>query len=68
MTYQSSNKMPFDTTSLKDLVNRASQLSRTLADLVRKADGSQSPEASPKRESSPAFTRVFTPTEPMWFN
>ncbi|KAN0117636.1 hypothetical protein V8E51_003613 [Hyaloscypha variabilis] len=65
MTYQSSNKMPFDTTSLKDLVNRASQLSRTLADLVRKADGSQSPEASPKRESSPAFTRVFTPTEPM---
>lgn len=65
MTSQSSNKMPFDTTSLKDLVHRASQLTRTLADLVRKADGSQSPEASPKRESSPAFTRVFTPTEPM---
>jgi hypothetical protein len=65
MTSQSSNKMPFDTTSLKDLVHRASVLSRTLADLVRKADGSQSPEASPKRDSSPAFTRVFTPTEPM---
>jgi hypothetical protein len=65
MTSQSSNKMPFDTTSLKDLVHRASVLSRTLADLVRKADGSQSPDVSPKRESSPAFTRVFTPTEPM---
>jgi hypothetical protein len=61
LTSQSSNKMPFDTTSLRDLVHRASVLSRTLADLIRKADGSsQSPEASPHRESSPAFTRVFT--------
>ncbi|RKF60242.1 hypothetical protein OnM2_052036 [Erysiphe neolycopersici] len=58
---QSSNKMPFDTTSLRDFVHRASVLSRTLADLIRKADGlSQSPETSPHRESSPAFTRVFT--------
>ncbi|PVH86098.1 hypothetical protein DL98DRAFT_450927 [Cadophora sp. DSE1049] len=58
---QSPNKMPFDTTSLRDLVHRASVLSRTLADLIRKADGnSQSPEVSPHRESSPAFTRVFT--------
>jgi hypothetical protein len=61
LTTQSSNKMPFDTTSLRDLVHRANVLSRTLADLIRKADGrSQSPEASPHRESSPAFTRVFT--------
>ena len=61
LTTQSSNKMPFDTTSLRDLVHRASVLSRTLADLIRKADGrSQSPEASPHRDSSPAFTRVFT--------
>ncbi|KAH7383631.1 hypothetical protein BKA64DRAFT_163742 [Cadophora sp. MPI-SDFR-AT-0126] len=58
---QSPNKMPFDTTSLRDLVHRASVLSRTLADLIRKADGnSQSPEVSPHRDSSPAFTRVFT--------
>ncbi|PBP22046.1 hypothetical protein BUE80_DR007043, partial [Diplocarpon rosae] len=57
----SSNKMPFDTTSLRDLVHRASVLSRTLADLIRKVEGhSHSPEASPKRDSSPAFTRVFT--------
>ena len=54
---QSPNKMPFDTTSLRDLVNRASALTRTLSDLIRKADGSQSP-----RENSPAFIRVFTPT------
>ncbi|KAF8867308.1 hypothetical protein BDZ45DRAFT_9745 [Acephala macrosclerotiorum] len=57
---QSPDKMPFDTTSLKDLVNKASQLSRTLAEVIRKHDGSQSPENSPRRDSSPAFTRVFT--------
>ncbi|CZR61069.1 uncharacterized protein PAC_10965 [Phialocephala subalpina] len=57
---QSPDKMPFDTTSLKDLVNKASQLSRTLAEVIRKHDGSQSPENSPNRDSSPAFTRVFT--------
>ncbi|KAH8665916.1 hypothetical protein BGZ60DRAFT_470596 [Tricladium varicosporioides] len=61
MSAQSSNKMPFDTTSLRDLVHRASVLSRTLGDLIRKADGqSQSPETIPPRDSSPAFTRVFT--------
>jgi hypothetical protein len=60
MTTQAANKMPFDTTSLRDLVNRASQLSRTLSDLIRKADGSPSPEAVPQPDSSPAFTRVFT--------
>jgi Septation protein etd1 len=61
MAAQSSNKMPFDTTSLRDLVHRASVLSRTLADLIRKSDGrSPSPEAAPRCESSPAFTRVFT--------
>lgn len=61
MASQSSNKMPFDTTSLRDLVHRASVLTRTLGDLIRKADGrSPSPETVPQRESSPAFTRVFT--------
>lgn len=57
----SPNKMPFDTTSLRDLVHRASMLNRTLADLIRKADGNpHSPDITPHRESSPAFTRVFT--------
>ncbi|TVY37493.1 hypothetical protein LSUB1_G006542 [Lachnellula subtilissima] len=61
MAAQASEKMPFDTTSLRDLVHRASVLSRTLADLIRKSDGrSPSPDAAPQRESSPAFTRVFT--------
>ncbi|KAI9050943.1 hypothetical protein LZ554_005054 [Drepanopeziza brunnea f. sp. 'monogermtubi'] len=57
----SPNKMPFDTTSLRDLVHRANVLSRTLADLIRKADGNApTPEVTPHRDSSPAFTRVFT--------
>ncbi|KUJ20630.1 uncharacterized protein LY89DRAFT_448886 [Mollisia scopiformis] len=60
LTGQPSDKMPFDTTSLKDLVNKASQLSRTLAEVIRKHDGSQSPEDNSRRDSSPAFTRVFT--------
>jgi hypothetical protein len=61
MSAQSANKMPFDTTSLRDLVHRANVLSRTLSEVIRKSDGrSQSPEISPHRDSSPAFTRVFT--------
>ena len=61
MINQSPNKMPFDTTSLRDLVNRASNLSRALAELIRKADGgSESPEMNGHRDSSPAFTRVFS--------
>lgn len=61
LTYQSSNKMPFDTTSLRDLVHRASVLRNKLSDIIRKSDGPyQTPESSPKRASSPAFTRVFT--------
>lgn len=60
MAIQTPNKMPFDTTSLRDLVHRANVLTRTLSDLIRRADNSQSPEVSPQRESSPAFTRVFT--------
>ena len=61
LTQQSLNKMPFDTTSLRDLVHRASVLRSKLSDLIRKSDGSShAPETSPKHDSSPAFTRVFT--------
>ena len=49
LTDRSTNKMPFDTTSLRDLVNRASVLTRQLADLIRRADGSQSPDAKKDR-------------------
>lgn len=66
MIDRSPNKMPFDTTSLRDLVNRASVLSRQLSELIRRADGSQSPEVNRRdREASPAIlnlTRAFTPT------
>jgi hypothetical protein len=63
VTSEGLKKMPFDTTSLRDLVHRANALSRALAEIIRKADGSsQSPHRSPKNDidSSPAFTRVFT--------
>lgn len=61
LTQQSLNKMPFDTTSLRDLVHRASVLRSKLSDLIRKSDGSfPVPEAGQKLDSSPAFTRVFT--------
>jgi hypothetical protein len=58
-----SKKMPFDTTSLRDLVHRANTLTRLLAEIIRKADGAdQSPVHNPQTEpnSSPAFTRVFS--------
>lgn len=57
------NKMPFDTTSLRDLVQRANALTRALSEIIRKADGltsSPSRDHREKRDSSPAFTRVFT--------
>ncbi|POS84726.1 hypothetical protein EPUL_006296 [Erysiphe pulchra] len=53
-------KMPFDTTSLKDLVNRAAALSRTLRQVVRTADDLKSISQTRPRDSSPAFTRMFT--------
>jgi hypothetical protein len=62
-TSEGTKKMPFDTTSLRDLVHRANALSRALAEIIRKVDSSsQSPHRSPKidLDSSPAFTRVFT--------
>lgn len=57
------DKMPFDTTSLRDLVQRANALARALSEIIRRADGiTQSPNRSPhfERDSSPAFTRVFS--------
>ncbi|KAI1380160.1 hypothetical protein F4677DRAFT_252363 [Hypoxylon crocopeplum] len=58
-----SEKLNFDTNSLKELVKRASDLRDGLSDLVRKADHlTQSPVRTPKHtrpDGSPAFTRVF---------
>lgn len=65
-------KLRFDTTSLRDLVKRATELRDALSDIVRRADHiTQSPARTPRRtvnhhrnratavDSSPAFTRVF---------
>ncbi|KAI1000291.1 hypothetical protein K3495_g7904 [Podosphaera aphanis] len=57
----SGNKMPFDTTSLKDLVHRAASLTRTLGDAVRVVDDRSSSHGLVRDiDPSPAFTRVFT--------
>jgi hypothetical protein len=63
-SYNSTNRMHFDTNSLKALVRRAGELRDILSDLIRKADQlTQSPIRTPRHErrldSSPAFTRVF---------
>ncbi|TWU73033.1 hypothetical protein ED733_001449 [Metarhizium rileyi] len=60
----STNRMHFDTNSLKTLVRRAGELRDILSDLIRRADQlTQSPARTPRHErrldSSPAFTRVF---------
>ncbi|RKF53423.1 hypothetical protein GcC1_221007 [Golovinomyces cichoracearum] len=54
------SKMPFDTTSLKDLVNRAAALSRALNQVIRVADGLATNIETHTHDSSPAFVRVFT--------
>jgi hypothetical protein len=61
------DRLNFDTNSLKELVKRAGDLRDALSDLVRKADHiTQSPARTPRRDrggknedGSPAFTRVF---------
>ncbi|KAG6001476.1 hypothetical protein E4U43_001308 [Claviceps pusilla] len=62
--YNATNRMHFDTNSLKALVRRAGELRDILADMIRKADQlTQTPFHTPRHEkdvnSSPAFTRVF---------
>ncbi|KAG5964996.1 hypothetical protein E4U57_004608 [Claviceps arundinis] len=63
-SYNATNRMHFDTNSLKALVRRAGELRDILADMIRQADQlTQSPVCTPRHErnidSSPAFTRVF---------
>ncbi|KAH8170942.1 hypothetical protein LIA77_09723 [Sarocladium implicatum] len=62
-----SDRMHFDTNSLKALVKRAGDLRDILSDAIRKVDQiTQSPARTPRhdrydrhQESSPAFTKVF---------
>ena len=54
-------KLPFDTRDLRDLVNRANNVTRALKELVRGAQGvSVSPERTPKKFYDPPFSHIFS--------
>ncbi|CRG85533.1 hypothetical protein PISL3812_02584 [Talaromyces islandicus] len=58
-TNNSIQKLPFDTQSLKDLVNRAGMVTRSLKDVIRRAEGvATSPESH--TPSDPPFSRIFS--------
>ncbi|KAJ5542021.1 hypothetical protein N7461_008024 [Penicillium sp. DV-2018c] len=50
-------KLPFDTSSLKNLVTRAGQVTRSLKEVIRKADGVES--NSQDFPQDPPFRRIF---------
>ena len=53
-------KLPFDTQDLRELVGRASTVTRALKEIVRIAEGvSVSPDKTPKKFSDPAFSQIF---------
>jgi hypothetical protein len=53
-------KLPFDTQDLRELVGRASTVTRALKEIVRKAEGvSVSPDKTHKKFSDPAFSQIF---------
>lgn len=63
----SQRKLPFDTTSLRDLVTRAGVVTRALKEIVRQAENSpQTPDVRPSTPPDPPFSRIFqkTPTSP----
>ena len=61
-------KLPFDTTSLKDLVTRAGVVTRALKEIVRRAEnGPETPEARPSTPRDPPYiSQMFQqpPTSP----
>ena len=53
-------KLPFDTTSLKDLVTRAGVVTRALKEIVRRAEnGPETPESRPTTPRDPPYTQMF---------
>ncbi|KAL8823212.1 MAG: hypothetical protein Q9191_006068 [Dirinaria sp. TL-2023a] len=64
----SQKKLPFDTTSLRDLVTRAGVVTRALKEIVRRAESSPAtPNSRPKTPSDPPFvSQIFqqTPSSP----
>lgn len=58
-------KLPFDTQDLHDLVVRANAVTRSLKDVVRRAEGvSVSPDKTPGKPLEPAFSQIFHQDEP----
>lgn len=57
----SQRKLPFDTTSLRDLVTRAGVVTRALKEIVRRAENSPAtPSSRPKTPPDPAFvSQIF---------
>lgn len=56
-------KLPFDTTSLKDLVTRAGVVTRALKEIVRRAEnGPETPESRPNTPRDPPYTQMFQQT------
>ena len=63
----SQKKLPFDTTSLRDLVTRAGVVTRLLKEIVRQAENSpHTPGVRPSTPPDPPFSQIFqkTPTSP----
>ena len=53
-------KLPFDTTSLKDLVTRAGVVTRALKEIVRRAEsGPEAPDSRPTTPRDPPYTQMF---------
>ena len=53
-------KLPFDTTSLKDLVTRAGVVTRALKEIVRRAEnGPETPQSRPTTPRDPPYTQMF---------
>ncbi|MCJ1248430.1 hypothetical protein MMC30_005648 [Trapelia coarctata] len=56
-------KLPFDTTSLRDLVTRAGVVTRALKEIVRKVENPDNvghiPEKSPSNPPDPPFSQIF---------
>ena len=56
----SQKKLPFDTTSLRDLVIRAGVVTRALKEIVRRADNAAiTPQATPSTPPDPPFSQIF---------
>ena len=58
-------KLPFDTTSLRDLVTRAGVVTRALKEIVRRAENSPTPEHRAGTPPDPPFSQIFqNPSHP----